>query len=152
MPFKPKHPCSYSGCPALTDKRFCPQHTRQAAADDRARRGSSSERGYDGRWQEYRTVFLGKYPLCGDRPLDHPQLGDALRRQAQAAGYLNLIRPAVEFSPCKAAGRVVPAVIVDHILPVSGPSDPKFLPEWNHQALCIPCHNLKTARERCQAS
>jgi len=26
MPVKPKRPCSYPGCPALTDKRYCEEH------------------------------------------------------------------------------------------------------------------------------
>ena len=28
MPRKPKHPCSYPGCPKLTDKRFCEEHEK----------------------------------------------------------------------------------------------------------------------------
>ena len=29
MPMKPKRPCSYPGCPNLTDGRFCPEHQKQ---------------------------------------------------------------------------------------------------------------------------
>ena len=29
MPKKPKRPCSYPGCPKLTDGRFCEEHQRQ---------------------------------------------------------------------------------------------------------------------------
>lgn len=28
MPRKPKRPCSYPGCPKLTDRRFCEEHTK----------------------------------------------------------------------------------------------------------------------------
>ena len=28
MPRKPKHPCSYPGCPELTDRRYCESHEK----------------------------------------------------------------------------------------------------------------------------
>ena len=28
MPRKPKRPCSYPGCPKLTDGRFCEEHQK----------------------------------------------------------------------------------------------------------------------------
>lgn len=28
MPYKPKHPCHYPGCPKLTNNRFCEEHTK----------------------------------------------------------------------------------------------------------------------------
>ena len=31
MPKRPKRPCSYPGCPNLTDKRFCPEHQKLEA-------------------------------------------------------------------------------------------------------------------------
>lgn len=49
---------------------------------------------------------------------------------------------------CKERGDVSPAEHVDHIVPVSGPDDPGFWDPTNHQALCVPCHNAKTATER----
>lgn len=43
-------------------------------------------------------------------------------------------------------GRVVAAKVVDHIVPHRG--DPAlFWDATNHQALCVRCHNAKTARE-----
>jgi 5-methylcytosine-specific restriction protein A len=48
--------------------------------------------------------------------------------------------------PCKAAGRLVPATVVDHVVPHRG--DPAlFWDERNWQSLCKPCHDAKTARE-----
>lgn len=29
MPKKPKRPCSYPGCPELTDRRFCEEHAKR---------------------------------------------------------------------------------------------------------------------------
>lgn len=28
MPYKPKHPCSYPGCPKLTSERYCDEHKK----------------------------------------------------------------------------------------------------------------------------
>ena len=28
MPKKPRHPCGYPGCPALTDRQYCPEHQK----------------------------------------------------------------------------------------------------------------------------
>lgn len=36
VPFKPKRPCSHTGCLELTEKRFCPEHAR--AEDTRYRK------------------------------------------------------------------------------------------------------------------
>lgn len=36
---------------------------------------------------------------------------------------------------------------VDHVVPVSGPDDPRFWDSANHQGLCPSCHSEKTARE-----
>jgi 5-methylcytosine-specific restriction enzyme A len=48
--------------------------------------------------------------------------------------------------PCAAAGRLVQATVVDHIVPHSG--DPVlFWDEANWQGSCKPCHDAKTARE-----
>jgi len=39
------------------------------------------------------------------------------------------------------------ATEVDHIKRVSGPDDPLFYKEGNHQGLCHECHSKKTATE-----
>lgn len=49
---------------------------------------------------------------------------------------------------CKARGEVTPSAHVDHIEPVTGADDPKFFDPTNLQALCVACHNAKTAKER----
>lgn len=53
-------PCSYPGCSALANGRFCEEHK---GAEDR-RRGSASQRGYDNKWRKYRKSFLEQHPLC----------------------------------------------------------------------------------------
>ena len=47
---------------------------------------------------------------------------------------------------CEGQGRVTAADCVDHIEPHKGDQE-KFWDAKNHQALCTPCHNSKTARE-----
>jgi 5-methylcytosine-specific restriction protein A len=49
---------------------------------------------------------------------------------------------------CLMYGRQEPAVVVDHVVPVKGSRDPMFWQVDNHQALCIACHNLKTAADK----
>jgi 5-methylcytosine-specific restriction enzyme A len=47
---------------------------------------------------------------------------------------------------CRDAGQLVPATVVDHVMPHRG--DQKlFWDEANWAALCKPCHDAKTARE-----
>ena len=49
-------------------KRVCPacRNTMPCACERKAdqRRGSSSSRGYDRRWQQARDAFLAEHPLC----------------------------------------------------------------------------------------
>ena len=48
---------------------------------------------------------------------------------------------------CMAAGRATPADMVDHIIPVRVQWGLRHDPN-NLQALCHPCHNAKTAKDR----
>jgi 5-methylcytosine-specific restriction protein A len=49
--------------------------------------------------------------------------------------------------PCQAQGRNTPTDAVDHIHPVTGPSDPLFWKHSNHQPICHSCHSAKTKAE-----
>ncbi len=60
MPYKPARPCKYPGCPQLTHKSFCLQHS----AVYQQKRGSSSKRGYDHRWRKIRKMYLSGNLLC----------------------------------------------------------------------------------------
>lgn len=48
---------------------------------------------------------------------------------------------------CAAAGKAVPASVVDHIEPPESPADPLFWRPSNWQSLCKPCHDRKTFRQ-----
>lgn len=65
MATRAKSVCRYSGCPALLDiAGYCDKHMRQQRSQSDERRGSASERGYNGRWRKARATWLGRYPLC----------------------------------------------------------------------------------------
>jgi 5-methylcytosine-specific restriction protein A len=48
---------------------------------------------------------------------------------------------------CRCAGKLEPAIVVDHIDPHLGDMG-KFWDVANHQPLCARCHAVKTGRER----
>jgi 5-methylcytosine-specific restriction endonuclease McrA len=143
MPNAASKPCSApGGCAALVPAgvRYCRAHSQSTEAADRARRGSSTGRGYGSRWQKYRADFLLRFPLCGMGPSrPEPKLG---------------ADPRDPHSQCRRAGRITPAAVVDHIAGASnlGVAEASFAHHrmfWNvanHQALCTACHNAKTAR------
>jgi 5-methylcytosine-specific restriction enzyme A len=58
-------PCNEINCPTLTRERYCEQH-KQVVNEYDKRRGSSSKRGYDGKWRKARTTYLAKNPFCVD--------------------------------------------------------------------------------------
>lgn len=47
---------------------------------------------------------------------------------------------------CQQIGRIERAVVVDHIIPHRGDAD-LFWSASNHQPMCKPCHDRKTATE-----
>ena len=66
-PRRPKSICRHPGCPALAETgEYCEIHRKGRDADDRAHRGTSSQRGYDARHREWREAVLARDPLCVD--------------------------------------------------------------------------------------
>lgn len=63
MPYAPKRPCRYPGCPNLCERGqvYCPDHIQWSG--DRIR-GGADARGYNARWRQARLLFLRKHPLC----------------------------------------------------------------------------------------
>ena len=66
MPWKPKHPCSYPGCPELTTERFCEKHKKLANRQyDRYSRDKAARKIYgSSEWKKIRARFLAAHPLC----------------------------------------------------------------------------------------
>ena len=65
MPYKPKKPCAYPGCPELTDVRFCEKHAKQDARDyERYRRDPATRKRYGRAWKRIRDRYVASHPLC----------------------------------------------------------------------------------------
>jgi 5-methylcytosine-specific restriction protein A len=85
---------------------------------NRNKRSTPADRGYNARWRRYSTEYRNRNPLCVE---------------------------------CMKRGKLTPVIggmgCVDHIVPVTGPDDPLFWDESNHQSLCHTCHSRKTTTE-----
>lgn len=44
--------------------KWCDPCRKKRDAEDRARRGTRTDRGYDSRWWKYRALYLRQHPLC----------------------------------------------------------------------------------------
>ena len=66
MPYKPKHPCSYPGCPELTSERYCPKHKKlvNAQYDTRLRDHGAAEFYHSQEWKRLRQDYLIEHPFC----------------------------------------------------------------------------------------
>ena len=65
MPRKPKRPCSFPGCPELTDGRYCDMHQRQMDAYyNKYERDPQTRKRYDRRWKRIRDRYISEHPLC----------------------------------------------------------------------------------------
>ena len=65
MPVKPKKPCSFPGCPLLTNQRYCEEHTKvvNSRYNKYERSYNSSER-YGYAWRQIRNRYIKANPLC----------------------------------------------------------------------------------------
>ena len=79
--------------------------------------------------------------LPGPWEWDVKRLAASLEIAARSNGY-----------PRKVRRRIVVAECVDHIDPIDGAADPRFMDETNHQALCDTCHAVKRQREAARSS
>lgn len=68
MPYRLAIPCRKQGCPLLTsdESGYCEQHRKEAQRQQDKDRPSSSERGYNRRWQGASRRFLREHPLCAE--------------------------------------------------------------------------------------
>ena len=65
MPRKPKRPCSYPGCPLLTEGRYCNEHEELAARNyERYDRDSAVRKRYGRSWKRIRDRYIQVHPLC----------------------------------------------------------------------------------------
>ena len=65
MPKKPKRPCSYPGCPQLTDGRFCEEHAKdEAKRYEKYDRDPAVRRRYGRAWKRIRDTYVEQHPVC----------------------------------------------------------------------------------------
>lgn len=65
MPKKPKRPCSYPGCPELTDGRYCEPHQRLADQQyEKYDRDPATRKRYGRTWKRIRDRYIAAHPLC----------------------------------------------------------------------------------------
>ena len=65
MPRKPKRPCSYPGCPDLTDGRFCEKHQKEENKRyEKYDRNPAVHRRYGRAGKRIRDSYAAGHPLC----------------------------------------------------------------------------------------
>ena len=65
MPRKPKRPCSYPGCPNLTDGQYCKEHEAVARRQyNKYERAPDINKKYGRAWKRIRDRYAAAQPLC----------------------------------------------------------------------------------------
>ncbi|GIW48990.1 MAG: HNH endonuclease [Caloramator sp.] len=64
MQRKPKRPCSYPGCPELTDGRYCEKHEKEIEREYNRNNRTYKYLYNTARWKRLRIKFLKEHPLC----------------------------------------------------------------------------------------
>jgi len=65
MPKKPKRPCSYPGCPKLTDDMYCESHKSVVNKNyNKYERDPTSNKRYGRAWKRIRDRYIKAHPLC----------------------------------------------------------------------------------------
>ena len=65
MPTKPKRPCSYPGCPNLTDGQYCADHVAIARRQyNKYERSPDINKKYGRAWKRIRDRHISQHPLC----------------------------------------------------------------------------------------
>lgn len=65
MPYKPKKPCAYPGCPNLTYGRYCEKHkSLENQIYNKYKRDPQTNERYGKDWRKTRASFLKNHQLC----------------------------------------------------------------------------------------
>ena len=65
VPRRPKRPCSFPGCPNLTDGRFCEEHEKQENKRyETYDRDPAVRKRYGRAWKRIRDSYAAAHPLC----------------------------------------------------------------------------------------
>ena len=66
MPYKPKKPCAYPGCPELVHERYCEKHKQVADKQyNQFQRNKQAQAFYESAaWRRLRRIKLEMNPIC----------------------------------------------------------------------------------------
>ena len=65
MPYKPKKPCGFPGCPRLTEGRYCEEHQRVINRRyEQYERDPECHKRYGRAWRSIRSSYISEHPLC----------------------------------------------------------------------------------------
>jgi 5-methylcytosine-specific restriction protein A len=65
MPRKPKSPCSFPGCPKLTEGSYCEDHHKTMNRNyNKYQRDPESNKRYGRSWKRIRDRYIKTHPLC----------------------------------------------------------------------------------------
>ena len=123
MPEAPRKPCRAPGCKKLSTGSFCEEHLHRREISKRVDR----------------IKYDNSRGTASSRGYDSKWSSYSRRYRVNNPLCVK----------CEERGKLTLAQCVDHITPVTGPDDPLFFDESNHQSLCNSCHSFKTASEDC---
>ena len=96
MPYKPKKPCCYPGCPELTNERFCDKHRPQASREyNRYIRDEDSKKFYNSTaWRKLSALQLKREPLCAEclkaGRIQHAEIADHIKPIREGGARLDI--------------------------------------------------------------
>ena len=65
MPYKPKQPCAYPGCPKLCSGQYCAEHKKLVNKQyETYSRDKAAKAKYDGAWRKIRKMYAEVHPFC----------------------------------------------------------------------------------------
>ena len=65
VPRKPKKPCSFPGCPELTEGRYCEKHLKEERARyEKYERDPDTKKRYGRVWTRIRAGYAKEHPFC----------------------------------------------------------------------------------------
>lgn len=124
MPSRPLKPCLVTGCPNLTQGRYCDKHKGKEQQSKAERHRYYDEHMRD---QQAREFYHSK--------------------EWQRVRQVALMRDNYLCQHCLVKQRITPADIVDHVVPIRVDWSLRLSLD-NLQSLCHACHNRKTAEDR----
>ena len=65
VPKKPRKPCRFSGCPELTENKYCDKHRKlESSYYNKYKRNPNTYKRYGNRWRKIRQLYIKEHPVC----------------------------------------------------------------------------------------